>query len=346
MKNWIIGILVMMIAAMMAYYFIVLQDKSASNFNNKTKDKNVISTEMTTITLADNISLSEKQLVRMKVYQMLTEDAVLNMEKKDTMPIDCGTRLTQTQYDEINDFSEAACTPEKLPNDTVKNIEYPLYIHIVKTSEQQNLINTAAITQAISILNNKFATAKIRFAIKGTQNIISNRFTNFNENDQPFLLNQYKRNGFINIFIFSSVAASNGQALNGYTTFGRGDDFIMMTAGALQNGTTLAHETGHYFLLYHTHGKTNSGATDELVDGSSCSCTGDDVCDTPADPNLFGIVGNTCVYTGNATDINGVNYKPDPKNLMSYAHLCRYYFTKGQYNRVRWAALSFRNYFL
>lgn len=345
MKNWIIGILTAIIVGMLVYYFTSLSNNQIGGFTQTTKSSKIIITENATVTIADSVSLSDNQLARMKVYQQLTDELINDAEKKDTMPVDCGTHLTPAQYDQIAGYFEAVCTPEKIPTDTVKVIEYPLYIHVVKATEQQNLISSAVINQAIVILNNKFGKTKVRFVIKGTQNIISQRFTNFNENDQPFLLNQYKKSGFVNIFIFSSLAAANGQALNGYTTFGRGDDFIMMSAVAIQNGTTLAHETGHYFLLYHTHGKTNSRTTDELVNGNSCSCTGDDVCDTPADPNLLGIVNSTCVYTGIATDVNGSLYKPDPKNLMSYAHPCRNYFSAGQQNRMRWAALTWRNYF-
>ena len=49
------------------------------------------------------------------------------------------------------------------------------------------------------------------------------------------------------------------------------------------NDTTLSHELGHYFDLYHTH-ETSFGT--ECPSGSNCQSAGDMVCDTPADPNL------------------------------------------------------------
>ena len=107
----------------------------------------------------------------------------------------------------------------------------------------------------------------------------------------------------------------------------------------------MSHEMGHYFSLYHTHGKTNSGTTDELVNGSNCSSAGDDVCDTPADPNLSGLVNSSCQYTGSGKDANGDTYVPNPRNMMSYARKsCRTVLTAGQYNRIAYSLANDRNY--
>ncbi|MEM9896947.1 MAG: T9SS type A sorting domain-containing protein [Bacteroidota bacterium] len=111
----------------------------------------------------------------------------------------------------------------------------------------------------------------------------------------------------------------------------------MMDNACAMNGSTLPHEIGHYFSLYHTHGKTNNGTTDELVDGTNCADTGDDICDTPADPNLSGKVQNSnCAYTGTDTDANGAAFVPNTRNIMSYStKACRDEFSTGQYERIR-----------
>ncbi|WP_246205892.1 M43 family zinc metalloprotease, partial [Fulvivirga aurantia] len=88
--------------------------------------------------------------------------------------------------------------------------------------------------------------------------------------------------------------------------------------------------------MFHTHGKTNTGTTDELVNGSNCTTAGDEICDTPADPNLSGKVNGSCQYTGNLKDANGDFYNPSVPNIMSYAPgSCRNVFSQGQYDRIR-----------
>jgi hypothetical protein len=97
--------------------------------------------------------------------------------------------------------------------------------------------------------------------------------------------------------------------------------------------------------LYHTHGKTNNGTTDELVNGSNCLTAGDDVCDTQADPNLLTTTNSSCVYLGTARDQNNQLYVPDTHNHMSYApKSCRTRFSIGQMNRMACTAFTDRNY--
>lgn len=59
----------------------------------------------------------------------------------------------------------------------------------------------------------------------------------------------------------------------------------------------IAHELGHALGLYHTHesnlvANDGSETSEEFVDGSNCCEGGDLVCDTPADPNTCGNLGN------------------------------------------------------
>ena len=113
------------------------------------------------------------------------------------------------------------------------------------------------------------------------------------------------------------------------------------------NGSTLTHELGHYFSLYHTHGSTNNGTTTELVNGSNCTTNGDELCDTPADPNLSGVVNLNCEYTDTITDFNGDVYMPDTSNIMSYSlKVCRNSLSSEQYNRINFSAIYDRGYLM
>jgi ELWxxDGT repeat protein len=103
----------------------------------------------------------------------------------------------------------------------------------------------------------------------------------------------------------------------------------------------VAHEIGHALGLPHTHGYTNYGTTDELVNGSNCTTHGDRFCDTPADPNILGLVNGACVYVGNLTDANGEQYTPNTGNIMSYTNgNCRSHFSPEQLQRMYDVALA------
>ena len=136
-----------------------------------------------------------------------------------------------------------------------------------------------------------------------------------------------------------------------------------MANSCTTNGSTLPHEIGHFFFLYHTHGTTNTGTTDEVVirpgeesvgcvepdctpTAANCDTNGDRLCDTEADPNVSGKVdGSDCSYTENETDVNGDAFRPDPTNIMSYStKACRTLFSDGQYSRMNNAYLNDRNY--
>ncbi len=61
--------------------------------------------------------------------------------------------------------------------------------------------------------------------------------------------------------------------------------------------------------LIHTHDTPTNEM--ELVDKKNCLVAGDLICDTPADPDLNGVVNSmTCVYTGDKVDANGEPYRP------------------------------------
>jgi hypothetical protein len=95
--------------------------------------------------------------------------------------------------------------------------------------------------------------------------------------------------------------------------------------------------------LYHTfHGLCGFDGCAELVDGSNCSVCGDYVCDTPADPTVFGVDENTCVWDGSTcngsnTDANGDPYNPNHSLIMAYIppSCTPQYHTAGQAARMR-----------
>ena len=119
-------------------------------------------------------------------------------------------------------------------------------------------------------------------------------------------------------------------------------DYIVIANGCADNQSTVAHEIGHYFDLFHTH-ETAFGV--ECPDGSNCGSAGDLLCDTPADPDVSGMVNGSCVYTGNATACGGQAYAPDPTNIMSYSvKSCRTFFSPQQIAKIAFTSLVGRSY--
>lgn len=307
-------------------------------------DKSEVKQEETQI----SVEYNAKRALREKVYETLMEEqqvydslSLAGGVIKDTL--DCGTRLTPDQYDEISNFFDNVCTPELVPDDTTTILTYPMQFYIVCKKNNNGSATKVEIKTAFTDLQAKYKPAGVAFSLAGIDTIQADNFYNLDAMND-FMILRRRKDKAITIFIFNSIKAQN-QPVNGYAKMERGADFVMLTGDAIRNKTTFPHELGHYFLLYHTHGKTNNGSTDELVDGGSCSCTGDDVCDTPADPNLLNDTIKNCVYAGTRHDIDGELFKPDPTNLMCYATNCRKSFTHGQYQRIRWAALKYRNYF-
>ncbi|MBX2928843.1 MAG: hypothetical protein KF852_13490 [Saprospiraceae bacterium] len=232
----------------------------------------------------------------------------------------------------------------------------PIQVHIIRRTDGTGGITLTQWETALGLLNTYYAGANLHFVECLPPNIIhSNTFFNLSASQESALHSQQGIYGSLNIYVPGSLTSSTGGGLCGYAYFpwssGR-PDLVMVSASCITNGSTLPHEVGHFFGLYHTHGKANCGVlTNELVNGSNCATAGDDVCDTPADPGLQGlncdafVVNTACVYTGTLTDANGQPFVPDPRNIMSYSRRnCRDYFSPEQSARISFYANNFRDY--
>jgi hypothetical protein len=193
-------------------------------------------------------------------------------------------------------------------------------------------------------LNNLFQPYNIQFYECDALNLVADDVLfNFNGTTEETLLTSIETPNVLNVYFFNTVTV-NGNPLCGYSYLPPSADRVIISKNCNLDERILLHEIGHYFSLYHTHGKSNSVLTDELVNGSNCATAGDDVCDTPAEPNLNGYIVN-CTYIGGPSDANGQQFQPDPTNLMSYAPIdCRTQFTTGQLDRMAYSVLNDRAY--
>ena len=250
----------------------------------------------------------------------------------------CGTKLNHKQ--------KLYLSHDKMKRNTWNQnkatLNIPVQHHVVRESDGSSGLFPNDISDIMNIVNSYYSNANIQFYNCDSINFIDNSsFFNFSSYYEDILCETYDVKNVVNIYYFNTVTSRAGNGLCGYTFFPPSVDRIMMDNGCALNGSTLSHEFGHYFSLKHTHG----GSIAELVNGSNCTTGGDELCDTPADPNLSGVVNTLCEYTDTITDINGDYYKPDTSNIMSYSRkACRTTFSLQQYNRTNFSAINDRNY--
>ncbi len=285
------------------------------------------------------------------VFCSLIVDAQNTINSKIHNHSRCGTEPTIEQIRHMDETREERQTFDLEMMRAGGPLYIPVQNHIVRKDDGTGGLTTSQINDIMDELNDYYGDANMHFFQCGTINYINDTdYYNFHQDEENEISANDKSN-VINIYYFNTVTSVDNTSLCGYARFPPSDDRVIMKNSCATNGSTIVHEIGHYFSLYHTHGKSNCGTTDELVDGSNCSNKGDDVCDTPADPNLYfdcdqSLVSN-CSYTGgtNYTDANGDAYSPDVNNIMSYApKSCRTNLTSGQLARAAFSALNDRNY--
>ena len=134
-------------------------------------------------------------------------------------------------------------------------------------------------------MNAYYANAYIEFFLcDGINYIDDSTYYDFETNEQSALTSGNNVNNVINIYFANTVTSSDsGGGLCGYAYFPGGPEVILMDNGCAINGSTLPHEMGHFFALYHTHGPSNSALTTELVNGTNCDTNGDLICDKSAE---------------------------------------------------------------
>ena len=240
-----------------------------------------------------------------------------------------------TDYRKYVDFSkefESFLRNNQNKRHNYANAEIPIQLHI-STKDKMPVADLSTIYSVFSQVNESFKATNMKFVFNNTVNYINdNTFTELDsQTESDNLTSQYRNPNAINIYYVKDINHINacGYASVGWSTNG----YIVMNSICI-NSTTLVHELGHFFSLHHTHGGYFG---QEYVNGSNCSTAGDGICDTPADPNLAGLVDYNCNYLGKHKDSNNDLFKPDPSLFMSYSlSNCRKRFTDQQLTRMRY----------
>ncbi len=220
----------------------------------------------------------------------------------------------------------------------------PIQAHIVTRSDSTGGLSLTALNDEMELVNSFYINAGIQFSFCSAPiYMYDDSLYDYQADTEEQQFIDARVDDVINIFFTERVLSRSGNAACGYAYFPwSNNDLIVMDNSCSTNGSTLAHELGHYFGVYHTH-----SFGDELADGSNCDLAGDLLCDTPADPNLSGEVTNFCTYDGTDLDDNGDPYNPDVSNVMSYSRkVCRNTFTQGQYDLISFYNADLRDYLI
>ena len=256
---------------------------------------------------------------------------------------ECGSNVTP---DEARRYLEQAAggpglvPPELLPQAPPYCV--PIVGHIVRRSDGTGGMTLSQYQQSVIDATNYFAGTDIVFYSLGVDYIDSDFYyydiTTLGDIDALRRENVFPAS--INVYYTPTLPGLCG--ISSFT-FSPVQGIVMNNAcsGVPSNPTTMPHEIGHYFDLFHTH-ETAFGT--EYVDGTNCGTAGDRLCDTPADPILgFDNINAACVYIGAATDPHGDPYAPDPRQLMSYSRaLCRDVFSPASQTKMVNTILNLR----
>ncbi len=278
---------------------------------------------------------------------------------------------------------ENLAAADRVAQDRGNMVRYiPLHFHLVGDANGANRLRTRIAIDALCALNKAFQPHDIQFFLSAhptTGELIGTNINDanvFGNQSNTSLMAARRHRGALNVFVVDEPRSSNNQPGQSLAYYSITNDWIVIRKSEMNDpiGTTLAHETGHFFSLQHTFNGwevdaeepdqppcfesadpgwpiaptlSPRGIPTERVDKSNCSNSGDNICDTPPDYN-FGFCANRCtLYAGGAQDPAGVAVDPMENNYMSYYNGCTaYQFTPNQVSAMQADVASRRRNYL
>ncbi len=232
---------------------------------------------------------------------------------------------------------------DKRQSTTCVDREFVVMAHLVRDSFQ--LINSSPeeIEAALELVNLWFEPICTKFVLRQVDTIENFQYSvpeSFNVLDQIWA--NHHANNRINLYVVSDVGFISAEPV--FATFEgilqHESGGVLINFQALNDVPVwLVHAFGHYCGLLNT----NEDFANQLVNGDNCETTGDEICDTPADPfnpfdqenNLTSFLDMGCRFIFTGLDANGEFYLTQTGNAMSpYPTDCWCGLTYGQFERM------------
>lgn len=232
---------------------------------------------------------------------------------------------------------------DKKKSTTCIDKEFTVMAHMVRDSFQAIGTNPQNIEAGLELLNTWFEPICVRFVIGEIDTVDNFQYSipaNFNELEQMWT--NHNDENRINLYLVQDVSSVSPKPIFatelGILEEERGG-ILINTATLNDSPVWLVHAMGIYSGLL----DTNTDFANQVVTDPNCDSTGDNICDTPADPldpaapfGGFGIYFDSeCRFIFNGLDFNGEYYLTQTGNAMSrYPSGCWCGLTFGQFERM------------
>lgn len=279
----------------------------------------------------------------------------LGQDKSLFAQFQCGTPSpTDQQKQELLQLFQQFTQQKKAR--AVTNYRVAVKANVVSGTNASSFLSETDIREIINNANTYLQNINIQLYLYNNKvyQIKSDQYADFKIADENALRQANDVSDAINIYFVKYITLQDLKILSGYAalpSFSASTNRIFYSYfehtnddfNNLKNKTFL-HEIGHYFGLLHTFQDSDHADINkrELVTrgvGSNCVTTGDQLCDTQADPydRLPLIYAFNCdeKTPSNLQDAHGNTFSPPINNIMSYQQRCGNVFTEQQYQKMQ-----------
>ncbi len=261
-------------------------------------------------------------------------------------PKECGTpvRYPLKQIDSVLLMQRLAA------RGVAATLPYPVKVFVVifASDDGSNVaVTETEVMRQIGNMQSFYAPRNICFILTGIAQVNNSDLNSQDTDSETSELSPYLRSNHVTIFVHGDLYSTSDGNWNGYA-YDIPNTFLSIVRSAVNstsNLSTLAHEMGHCFGLYHSFQARKDANNNTIRENrarsggcKNCDTEGDLLCDTDADRNIddVEVSASSCNYLGSATDACGSSLLMTTTNIMTYGRRsCRDNFTSGQGSRAR-----------